>query len=161
MKKKILLGAQEEKVYSRNLEKVGLKVHVWYLGGSSLLIMIRMYIYRKRLFQMINDLPTIFELVTGSARQSKDQPAAHNNGSKCKSSGKVVFSFQLFLSLHFYHCPCLESHFGLPVLDLLTVPSVWVSGQGDEDVCTTQRRGWEWRRRRRWWTGCNMWCLRW
>ncbi|KAK7376413.1 hypothetical protein VNO78_34700 [Psophocarpus tetragonolobus] len=43
---------------------------------------------RKRLFQMINDLPTIFELVTGSAKQSKDQPAAHNNGSKCKSSGK-------------------------------------------------------------------------
>lgn len=86
--------------------------------------MIWMYIYRKRLFQMINDLPTIFELVTGSARQSKDQPAAHNNGSKCKSSGKVVFCFQLILSLHFYHCPCLESHFGLPVLDLLTVPSV-------------------------------------
>ncbi|XP_027331965.1 PHD finger protein Alfin1 isoform X2 [Abrus precatorius] len=43
---------------------------------------------RKRLFQMINDLPTIFELVTGSAKQSKDQQAAHNNGSKCKSSGK-------------------------------------------------------------------------
>ncbi|KAE9602090.1 PHD finger protein Alfin1 [Lupinus albus] len=45
---------------------------------------------RKRLFQMINDLPTIFELVTGSAKQSKDQPpsAALNNGSKYKSSGK-------------------------------------------------------------------------
>ncbi|XP_061357277.1 PHD finger protein Alfin1 isoform X4 [Gastrolobium bilobum] len=43
---------------------------------------------RKRLFQMMNDLPTIFELVTGSAKQSKDQLAAHNNGSKCKSSGK-------------------------------------------------------------------------
>ncbi|MQL10610.1 alfin, partial [Escherichia coli] len=26
---------------------------------------------RKRLFQMINDLPTIFEVVTGSAKQSK------------------------------------------------------------------------------------------
>lgn len=38
---------------------------------------------------MINDLPTIFELVTGSVKQSKDQPAAHNNGSKFKSSGKV------------------------------------------------------------------------
>ncbi|KAK7257079.1 hypothetical protein RIF29_30794 [Crotalaria pallida] len=47
---------------------------------------------RKRLFQMINDLPTIFELVTGSAKQSKDQPTAavtHNNGSKYKFSGKV------------------------------------------------------------------------
>ncbi|XP_054776965.1 PHD finger protein Alfin1 isoform X2 [Prosopis cineraria] len=43
---------------------------------------------RKRLFQMINDLPTIFEVVTGSAKQSKDQSAAHNNGSKSKSSGK-------------------------------------------------------------------------
>ncbi|MED6208820.1 PHD finger protein Alfin1 [Stylosanthes scabra] len=44
---------------------------------------------RKRLFQMINDLPTIFEIVTGSAKQSKDQPAAHNNGNKSKSSGKM------------------------------------------------------------------------
>ncbi|XP_054793708.1 PHD finger protein Alfin1-like isoform X2 [Prosopis cineraria] len=43
---------------------------------------------RKRLFQMINDLPTIFEVVTGSAKQSKDQSAANNNGSKSKSSGK-------------------------------------------------------------------------
>ncbi|GAU14772.1 hypothetical protein TSUD_204210 [Trifolium subterraneum] len=49
-----------------------------------------MDIYRKRLFQMINDLPTIFELATGNAKQSKDQPTAHNNGSnsKSKSSGK-------------------------------------------------------------------------
>ncbi|XP_061351593.1 PHD finger protein Alfin1 isoform X6 [Gastrolobium bilobum] len=45
---------------------------------------------RKRLFQMINDLPTIFEVVTGSAKQSKDQSAAHNNGSKSKACGKVV-----------------------------------------------------------------------
>ncbi|XP_054793710.1 PHD finger protein Alfin1-like isoform X4 [Prosopis cineraria] len=44
---------------------------------------------RKRLFQMINDLPTIFEVVTGSAKQSKDQSAANNNGSKSKSSGKA------------------------------------------------------------------------
>ncbi|XP_027352379.1 PHD finger protein Alfin1-like isoform X3 [Abrus precatorius] len=44
---------------------------------------------RKRLFQMINDLPTIFEVVTGSAKLSKDQLAAPNNGSKSKSSGKT------------------------------------------------------------------------
>lgn len=42
---------------------------------------------RKRLFQMINDLPTIFEVVTGSVKQSKDQSANHNS-SKSKSSGK-------------------------------------------------------------------------
>ncbi|KAI4298892.1 hypothetical protein L6164_032405 [Bauhinia variegata] len=42
---------------------------------------------RKRLFQMINDLSTIFEVVTGSAKQPKDQ--SHNNGSKSKSSGKA------------------------------------------------------------------------
>jgi len=64
---------------------------------------------------MINDLPTIFELVTGSVKQSKDQPAAHNNGSKFKSSGKVVCSFQSFLNLCLYDCPCVESHLGLPV----------------------------------------------
>ncbi|XP_057415358.1 PHD finger protein Alfin1 [Lotus japonicus] len=43
---------------------------------------------RKRLFQMINDMPTIFELVTGAAKQSKDQLVANNNGSKFKPSGK-------------------------------------------------------------------------
>ncbi|OIS96640.1 PREDICTED: PHD finger protein Alfin1-like [Nicotiana attenuata] len=41
---------------------------------------------RKRLFQMINDLPTVFEVVTGAAKQARD--AAHNNSSKSKSSGK-------------------------------------------------------------------------
>ncbi|KAE8007858.1 hypothetical protein FH972_004420 [Carpinus fangiana] len=43
---------------------------------------------RKRLFQMINDLPTIFEVVTGNVKQSKDQSATHNS-SKSKLSGKT------------------------------------------------------------------------
>jgi len=43
---------------------------------------------RKRLFQMINDLPTIFEVVTGNVKQSKDQTATHNS-SKSKLSGKT------------------------------------------------------------------------
>ncbi|XP_041015097.1 PHD finger protein ALFIN-LIKE 7 [Juglans microcarpa x Juglans regia] len=42
---------------------------------------------RKRLFQMINDLPTIFEVVTGNVKLPKDQSATHNS-SKSKSSGK-------------------------------------------------------------------------
>lgn len=37
---------------------------------------------------MINDLPTIFEVVTGNVKQPKDQSGAHNNSSKSKSSGK-------------------------------------------------------------------------
>ncbi|KAL0802020.1 hypothetical protein Bca101_057196 [Brassica carinata] len=37
-----------------------------------------------RLFQMINDLPTIYEVVTGKAKQSKDQSA---NSGRSKSSG--------------------------------------------------------------------------
>lgn len=43
---------------------------------------------RKRLFQMINDLPTIFEVVTGNVKQPKDQSATQNS-SKSKSSGKT------------------------------------------------------------------------
>ncbi|KAB1208641.1 PHD finger protein ALFIN-LIKE 6 [Morella rubra] len=43
---------------------------------------------RKRLFQMINELPTIFEVVTGNVKQPKDQSATHNS-SKSKSSGKA------------------------------------------------------------------------
>ncbi|XP_010527862.1 PREDICTED: PHD finger protein ALFIN-LIKE 7-like [Tarenaya hassleriana] len=42
---------------------------------------------RKRLFQMINDLPTIFDIVSGKVKQSKDRPANHN-GNKSKSGSK-------------------------------------------------------------------------
>jgi len=45
---------------------------------------------------MINDLPTIFEVVTGNAKQSKDQSANHNSSRSKSSGGKVeasVFSF--------------------------------------------------------------------
>ncbi|KAI3408633.1 PHD-type domain-containing protein [Psidium guajava] len=42
---------------------------------------------RKRLFQMINDLPTIFEVVTGNVKQSKEQSA--NQNIKSKSSTKM------------------------------------------------------------------------
>ncbi|KAL6495048.1 PHD finger protein ALFIN-LIKE 6 [Orobanche gracilis] len=44
---------------------------------------------RKRLFQMINDLPTVFEIVTGAVKQVKDHVATHNNSSKNKSSGRL------------------------------------------------------------------------
>ncbi|KAK8574804.1 hypothetical protein V6N13_033957 [Hibiscus sabdariffa] len=44
---------------------------------------------RKRLFQMISDLPTIFEVVTGNAKQPKDQSANHNGSGKSKSSAKA------------------------------------------------------------------------
>ncbi|XP_027340123.1 PHD finger protein ALFIN-LIKE 4-like isoform X3 [Abrus precatorius] len=47
---------------------------------------------RKRLFNMINELPTIFEVVTGSAKkQVKEKSSVSNNsGSKSKFSSKVV-----------------------------------------------------------------------
>ncbi|XP_038995361.1 PHD finger protein ALFIN-LIKE 7-like isoform X2 [Hibiscus syriacus] len=47
---------------------------------------------RKRLFQMINDLPTIFEVVTGNVKQPKAQSANHNGSSKSKSSAKAEMS---------------------------------------------------------------------
>ena len=50
---------------------------------------------RKRLFQMINDLPTIFEVVTGNAKQSKDHSGTNNNNSKSKPSGLKVSSVYL------------------------------------------------------------------
>ncbi|KAL0348178.1 UNVERIFIED_CONTAM: PHD finger protein Alfin1 [Sesamum angustifolium] len=43
----------------------------------------------KRLFQMINELPTVFEVVTGAVKQAKEQAAAQNNSSKNKSSGRM------------------------------------------------------------------------
>lgn len=64
---------------------IGKYTLIWHLNG----------ICRKRLFQMINDLPTIYEVVTGSVKQSKDHSGAQNNGSKSKSSSKMVSQFQL------------------------------------------------------------------
>ncbi|CDO97675.1 unnamed protein product [Coffea canephora] len=43
---------------------------------------------RKRLFQMINDLPTVFEVVTGSVKQAKEA-TPYNNSSKSKPSAKM------------------------------------------------------------------------
>ncbi|XP_019059384.1 PREDICTED: PHD finger protein ALFIN-LIKE 4 isoform X2 [Tarenaya hassleriana] len=46
---------------------------------------------RKRLFNMINDLPTIFEVVTGTAKkQTKEKSSVSNNSSnKSKSNSKL------------------------------------------------------------------------
>ncbi|KAH9620390.1 hypothetical protein KSS87_008912 [Heliosperma pusillum] len=43
---------------------------------------------RRKLFQMINDLPTVFEVLSGNVKQPKDHSGPHNSNSKNKSSGK-------------------------------------------------------------------------
>ncbi|ESW10677.1 hypothetical protein PHAVU_009G229200 [Phaseolus vulgaris] len=43
---------------------------------------------RKRLFTMINDLPTIFEVVTGSAMKQAKEKSSDRNSSKSKSNSK-------------------------------------------------------------------------
>uniref|UniRef100_A0A7C8Z7U0 PHD finger protein ALFIN-LIKE n=1 Tax=Opuntia streptacantha TaxID=393608 RepID=A0A7C8Z7U0_OPUST len=43
---------------------------------------------RKKLFQMINDLPTVFEVLTGNVKAPKDHSGTHNSSSKNKSGGK-------------------------------------------------------------------------
>lgn len=43
---------------------------------------------RKKLFQMINDLPTVFEVLTGNVKPPKDHSGTHNSSSKTKSGGK-------------------------------------------------------------------------
>ncbi|MCH88615.1 PHD finger protein ALFIN1-like, partial [Trifolium medium] len=69
---------------------MGSKGDVWGVRGGGVLVDLRTGTWVPSSLQMINDLPTIFELATGNAKQSKDQPTAHNNGSnsKYKSSGK-------------------------------------------------------------------------
>lgn len=61
--------------------------------------------YRKRLFTMINDLPTIFEVVTGTVKkQAKEKPSvSSHNGNKSKSGSKAVKN-QLTFTL-----PCIIS----------------------------------------------------
>ncbi|PWA36068.1 F-box domain, cyclin-like protein [Artemisia annua] len=53
---------------------------------------------RKRLFNMINDLPTIFEVVSGIAKNSqKDKKSVSNHSStKSKSNSKVCFGYPTF-----------------------------------------------------------------
>ena len=58
---------------------------------------------RKRLFTMINDLPTIFEVVTGTAKkQTKEKSSVSNHtSSKSKSGSKgVKISSHLHSSLY-------------------------------------------------------------
>ncbi|XP_024380668.1 PHD finger protein ALFIN-LIKE 3 isoform X2 [Physcomitrium patens] len=45
-------------------------------------------IYRKRLFTMINELPTVFDVVTGK-KPVKEKPAVNSSGTKAKSATKV------------------------------------------------------------------------
>ncbi|XP_028752062.1 PHD finger protein ALFIN-LIKE 3-like isoform X2 [Neltuma alba] len=43
---------------------------------------------RKRLFNMINELPTIFEVVTGTAKKEVKEKSSNQSGSKSKSGSK-------------------------------------------------------------------------
>lgn len=53
-------------------------------------------LHRKRLFSLINDLPTLFEVVTGR-KPAKDKPSM-DSGSKSRNSAKVKL-FTLLFSL--------------------------------------------------------------
>lgn len=44
---------------------------------------------------MINDLPTVYEVVAGAAKYPKDQVEIQHNGSKSKSSGKIIRPFKV------------------------------------------------------------------
>ncbi|KAK4774109.1 hypothetical protein SAY87_029128 [Trapa incisa] len=44
---------------------------------------------RKRLFNMINELPTIFEVVTGTAKKQSKEKSSNHSSSKSKSDSKV------------------------------------------------------------------------
>ncbi|GAB2283963.1 PHD finger protein Alfin1 [Dionaea muscipula] len=72
---------------------------------------------RKRLFEMINELPTVYEALTGNYKQSKDQSGTPNNiSSKNKSGGKVAPSFICVLRIPFsftgsFTNSCAAPHF--------------------------------------------------
>lgn len=76
-------------VFTSNNSHVWNKIEMQTFLPELFLIFVGIGICRKRLFQLINDLPTIFEVVTGNVRQSKDQSGPHSNSSKIKSSGKM------------------------------------------------------------------------
>lgn len=61
---------------------------------------------------MINDVPTVYEVVTGAAiKQAKELAPTQNNSSKNKSSARMVTTFQntQFLFRFIIHCIiCLD-----------------------------------------------------
>ncbi|RZB90978.1 PHD finger protein ALFIN-LIKE 5 isoform B [Glycine soja] len=71
---------------------------------------------RKRLFTMINDLPTIFEVVTGSAKKQTKEKSSENNGNKSKSSSKGVRK-HLVTSAH----PCIFLGFFKIIFNIIIV----------------------------------------
>ncbi|OWM76597.1 PHD finger protein ALFIN-LIKE 4-like [Punica granatum] len=44
---------------------------------------------RKRLFNMVNELPTVFEVVTGAAKKQSKEKSSNHSSSKSKSDSKV------------------------------------------------------------------------
>ncbi|KAK6121280.1 hypothetical protein DH2020_044983 [Rehmannia glutinosa] len=89
-----------EPVLGINFARDGMKVKDWLslvaVHSDSWLLSVSFYFgarfgfgktERKRLFQMVNELPTLFEIVNGPVKQ--EQAAAQNNSSKNKSSGRM------------------------------------------------------------------------
>ena len=57
--------------------------------------------FRKRLFNMMNELPTVFDVVTGK-KPVKDKPAFNkNSGTKAKSAMKLVSVGNLLLTISY------------------------------------------------------------
>lgn len=67
------------------------------LRASKLRFILVFSFTRKRLFSMVNDLPTLFEVVTGR-KPLKDKPGV-DSGSKSRNSIKVYISLSLTPSI--------------------------------------------------------------
>lgn len=77
-------------------------------------------LYRKRLFSLINDLPTLFEVITGR-KPSKDKPSM-DSGSKSRNSTKVKLLISLTLfwwMMKRIFCICLFLGYAYPKLVLI------------------------------------------
>lgn len=90
---------------------------------------------------MINDVPTIFEVVTGNAKQSKEQSSGHNNSnSKSKSNSKVGDSGYMLddRSKAFFISDCLAI-FVLTIRSFVAdeTERVTVEGGSEDDDSTT------------------------
>lgn len=86
--------------------------------------------FRKRLFNLMNELPTIFEVVTGAAKkQVKDKSSVSNHSSnKPKSSTKSVWWPIFFISLNLQSCTwCLDVYICSFLLFYLCLLFPWLS----------------------------------
>ena len=104
---------------------------------------------RKRLFTLINDLPTIFEVVT-ERKPVKDKPSMDSGSKSRLSSGTKVKQFNLIKAYSIFALPCALTIVSQPRLCIAEI-KWWAIKNEPKAGRWELRGGWRWARRNLLW----------